>query len=87
MSRLCICMCMNELNFEKQIENKLEVNSNRKKIVTRNVTQLQPAVTSVFKTEILSLPTVRKVTLGSLCSDFDHIPFRSDFTIQFDQLA
>jgi hypothetical protein len=31
-------MCMNELNFEKQIENKLEVNSNRKP-VTRNVTQ------------------------------------------------
>jgi hypothetical protein len=25
---ICICMCMIELNFEKQIENKLEVNSN-----------------------------------------------------------
>jgi hypothetical protein len=30
-------MCMIELNFKEQIENKLEVNSNRKNI-TRNVT-------------------------------------------------
>jgi hypothetical protein len=30
-------MCMVELNFEEQIENKLEVNSNPKN-VTRNVT-------------------------------------------------
>jgi hypothetical protein len=30
-------MCLIELNFEKQIESKLEVNSNRKN-VTRNVT-------------------------------------------------
>jgi hypothetical protein len=30
-------MCMNELNFEEKIENKLAVNSNRKN-VTRNVT-------------------------------------------------
>jgi hypothetical protein len=32
-----ICMCMIELNFEEQIENKLEFNSNRKN-KTRNVT-------------------------------------------------
>jgi hypothetical protein len=36
---ISICMCMIELNFEEQIENKLEVNSNRKN-KTRNVTQL-----------------------------------------------
>jgi hypothetical protein len=36
-------MCMIELNFEEQIKNKLEVNSNRKTI-TYNVTQLQPPV-------------------------------------------
>ncbi len=34
---ICICMCMIELNFEEQIENKLEVNSNRKN-VTCNAT-------------------------------------------------
>jgi hypothetical protein len=34
---ICICICMIELNFEEQIENKFEVNSNRKN-VTRNVT-------------------------------------------------
>jgi hypothetical protein len=44
---------MIELNFEEQIENKLEVNSNRKN-KTRNVTQFQPAVTSLFETKILS---------------------------------
>jgi hypothetical protein len=33
----CIYLCLIELNFEEQIENKLEVNSNRKNI-TRNVT-------------------------------------------------
>jgi hypothetical protein len=33
----CICICIIELNFEEQIENKLEVNSNRK-TVTRNAT-------------------------------------------------
>jgi hypothetical protein len=33
----CICICIIELNFEEQIENKLEVNSNRK-IVSRNAT-------------------------------------------------
>jgi hypothetical protein len=32
-------MCMNELNFKKQIENKLEVNSNRKN-VTRNISPI-----------------------------------------------
>jgi hypothetical protein len=32
-------MCMIELNFEEQIENKLEVNSNRKN-VTHNVTPI-----------------------------------------------
>jgi hypothetical protein len=31
------CICMIELNFEEQIENKLEVNSNRKN-ETHNVT-------------------------------------------------
>jgi hypothetical protein len=34
---ICICMCIIELNFEEQIENKLEVNSTRKN-KTRNVT-------------------------------------------------
>jgi hypothetical protein len=34
---ICKYMCMIELNFEEQIENKLEVNSNRKN-VTRNAT-------------------------------------------------
>jgi hypothetical protein len=58
---ICICMCMIELNFEKQIENKLEVNSNWK-TVTRNVTQLQLAITSLFEIKILSFTTVRKVT-------------------------
>jgi hypothetical protein len=49
---ICICMCMNELNFEKQIENKLEVNSNWK-IVTHNVTKIQPAITSLCEVKIL----------------------------------
>jgi hypothetical protein len=44
---------MNELNFEKQTKNKLEVNSNWK-IVPHNDTQLQLAVTSLFEIEILS---------------------------------
>jgi hypothetical protein len=41
---ICICTCMIELNFEEQIGNKLEVNPNRKN-VTRNVIQIQSAVT------------------------------------------
>jgi hypothetical protein len=45
---------MIELNFEKkQIENKLEVNSNRKN-VTHNVAQFQLAVTFLAKVKILS---------------------------------
>jgi hypothetical protein len=40
------------VNFEEQIENKIEVNSNRK-TVTRNGTQLQPAITFLFEIEIL----------------------------------
>jgi hypothetical protein len=43
---------MIELSFEEQIENKIEVNSNRK-TVTRNATQLQQAVTSLSEIEIL----------------------------------
>jgi hypothetical protein len=43
---------MIELSFEEQIENKLEVNSNRK-TVTRNATQLQLAVTSLSEIKIL----------------------------------
>jgi hypothetical protein len=42
---------MIELNFEEQIENKLEVNSNQKTI-TRNGIQLQLAVTSLSEIEI-----------------------------------
>jgi hypothetical protein len=48
----CIRMCMNELNFENKSK-KLEVNPNPK-TVTRNATQLQPVVTSLFDVEILS---------------------------------
>jgi hypothetical protein len=48
----CICMCMNELNFENKSK-KLEVNPNPK-IVTHNATQLQPAITSLFEVKILS---------------------------------
>jgi hypothetical protein len=40
------------VNFEEQIENKLEVNSNQKN-VTHNVTQLQPALTFLSEIEIL----------------------------------
>jgi hypothetical protein len=40
------------VNFEEQIENKLEVNSNRKN-VTHNVTQLQPALTFLSEIKIL----------------------------------
>jgi hypothetical protein len=52
---------MIELNFEEQIENKLEVNSNRK-TVTRNATQLQLVVTSLSEIRIQSSTTVTKVT-------------------------
>jgi PIN domain nuclease of toxin-antitoxin system len=44
---------MIELNFEGQIENKLEVNSNRKNIIC-NATQIQLAVASLFEIKILS---------------------------------
>jgi hypothetical protein len=47
-----ICICMIELNFEEQIENKLEVNSNRIN-VNRNTTQIQLVVTSLSEIEIL----------------------------------
>jgi PIN domain nuclease of toxin-antitoxin system len=47
-----ICLCMNELNLKNKPK-KLELNSN-KKIVTRNVTQLQLAVISLFEIKILS---------------------------------
>jgi hypothetical protein len=57
----CICIGMIELNFEEQIENKLEVNSNRK-TVTRRATQLQLVVTSLSEIRIQSSTTVRKVT-------------------------
>jgi hypothetical protein len=43
---------MIELNFEEQIENKLGANSNWKN-VTRNVTQIQSAVTFLSEIEIL----------------------------------
>jgi hypothetical protein len=46
-------MCTKELNFEKQIETNLKLTQTGKN-VTRNITQLQPAVTSLFETEILS---------------------------------
>jgi hypothetical protein len=46
-------MHMNDwVNFEEQIENKLEVNSNRKTI-TRNATQIQPVVTCLSEIKIL----------------------------------
>jgi hypothetical protein len=45
---------MIELNFEEQIENKIEVNSNWKKTITRNIAQIQPVVTSLSEIEILS---------------------------------
>jgi predicted YcjX-like family ATPase len=48
----CICIAMIELNFEEQIENKLEVNSNWK-TVTRNAIQLKLAVTFLSEIEIL----------------------------------
>jgi hypothetical protein len=41
---------MIELNFEEQIE----VNSNWKKTITRNIAQIQPVVTSLSEIEILS---------------------------------
>jgi hypothetical protein len=44
---------MIELNMEKEIKNRLEVDSNWKN-VTCNATQLQLAVTSLDKDEILS---------------------------------
>jgi hypothetical protein len=47
-----ICICMIELNFEGQNENKLEVNSNRK-IITRNATKHQLVITFLFDVEIL----------------------------------
>jgi hypothetical protein len=46
-------MCMIELNFEEQIKNKVEVNSNQK-IITYNVTQIQLAVTFLSEIKILS---------------------------------
>jgi hypothetical protein len=45
-------MCMNELNLKNKLK-KLGVKSN-KKTVTRNVTQLQLTITSLFEIEILS---------------------------------
>jgi hypothetical protein len=43
---------MIELNFEEQIKNKLEVNSNQKN-VTHNAAQIQLAVTSLSEIKIL----------------------------------
>jgi hypothetical protein len=58
----CICICMIELNFEEQIENKLEVNSNRKN-VTRNVTPNSTGRNFLIPiSKFCVLPTVRKVT-------------------------
>jgi hypothetical protein len=48
---MCICICMIELNLKSKLK-KLEVNSNQKS-VTRNVTQIQLAVTSLSEIEIL----------------------------------
>jgi hypothetical protein len=44
----CICICMIELNCEEQIENKLEVNSNRKH-VTHNVTLISTGRTFLIR--------------------------------------
>jgi hypothetical protein len=49
---ICICMCMNELNFENKL-NQCKLTTN-KKTVKHKVTQFQLVVTSLFEVKILS---------------------------------
>jgi hypothetical protein len=77
-------MCMIELNFEEQIENKLEVNSNQKNI-TRNAT---PNSTSRnFLTQDQNsrfYPPLEKLqnSLGFWYSRLPQIPFGSRLKVQ-----
>jgi hypothetical protein len=49
---ICICLCMNELNFENKLnQRKLTPN---KKTLKHKVTEFQLAITSLFKAETLS---------------------------------
>jgi hypothetical protein len=49
---ICICMCMNELNFENKLnQRKLTLN---KKTVKHKVTQFHLVITSLFEAKILS---------------------------------
>jgi hypothetical protein len=52
---------MIELNFEEQIENKLEVNSKKENRKKHKVTQFQLHVTFLSEIKILSFTNVRKV--------------------------
>jgi hypothetical protein len=81
---ICKYMCMIELNFEEQIENKLEVNSNRKN-VTRNATSNSTGRNFLIRgwnSEFYPLLERLQNYLGLWYSRFPQDPFGSGIKVQ-----
>jgi hypothetical protein len=80
----CICICIIELNLKEQIENKFEVNSNRK-TVTHNVTLNSTGCNFLIRDQNSAFyPLLERLhnSIGFWYSWFPHISFGSGLKVQ-----
>jgi hypothetical protein len=75
-----MCMCINELNFGEQIENKLEVNSNRKN-ETCNVTPNSTGSNFLIRDQNSAFYPPLENSLGFWYSRFPQDPFGSGLKV------